>query len=235
MMRSFTVGQIQGIDVKVHPTFALVLVWVIWEWGNRSGGVPTILFGLVLVGLVFACVLLHEVGHAAMAQHFGIKVHDITLVPIGGIARIEQNPSTGSSEILIALAGPAVNVAIAVALAPVLVLIGLVQGADTFGTYLTEPSVAAPGGLILYLFATNIMLVLFNLLPAFPLDGGRVFRAALLSRFDRAPRDIDRCGRGADLGRCIGAGGRLAQGFRPTGDRAVRLRRRMGGKSCRAG
>ncbi len=186
MMRSFTVGQIQGIDVKVHPTFALVLVWVIWEWGNRSGGIPTILFGLVLVGLVFACVLMHEVGHAAMAQHFGIKVHDITLVPIGGIARIEQNPSTGSSEILIALAGPAVNVAIAVALAPVLVLIGLVQGADTFGTYLTEPSVAAPGGLILYLFATNIMLVLFNLLPAFPLDGGRVFRAALLSRFDRA-------------------------------------------------
>ncbi len=186
MMRSFTVGQIQGIDVKVHPTFALVLVWVIWAWGNRSGGVATILFGLVLVGLVFACVLLHEFGHAAMAQHFGIKVHDITLVPIGGIARIEHNPSTSSSEILIALAGPAVNVAIAAALAPVLVLIGLVQGVDTFGTYLEEPSVAAPGGLILYLFATNLMLVLFNLLPAFPLDGGRVFRAALLGRFDRA-------------------------------------------------
>ena len=121
-----------------------------------------------------------------MAQHFGIKVHDITLVPIGGIARIEQNPTTGSSEILIALAGPAVNVGIAAALAPILVLIGLVQGADTFGTYLEEPSVTAPGGLILYLFATNIVLVLFNLLPAFPLDGGRVFRAALLSRFDRA-------------------------------------------------
>ncbi len=185
MMRSFTVGQIQGIDVKVHPTFALVLLWVVYEWGGRSGGLGTIAFGLVLVSLVFACVVLHELGHAVMAQHFGIRVHDITLVPIGGIARIEQNPTTRSSEILIALAGPAVNIAIAVALAPIVILVGVVRGFDSFGPYLNDPTIAAPGGLLLYLVATNIMLVLFNLLPAFPLDGGRVLRASLLRYADR--------------------------------------------------
>ncbi|MBA3527931.1 MAG: peptidase M50 [Propionibacteriaceae bacterium] len=129
--------------------------------------------------------MLHEFGHAVMAQHFGIRVHDITLVPIGGIARIEENPSTARSEILIALAGPAVNVVIAVTLAPVLILLGLIQGFGSFGAYLSDPSITAPGGLLLYLVVTNIMLVLFNLLPAFPLDGGRVLRASLLRHADR--------------------------------------------------
>lgn len=185
MMRSYTVGQIHGIDVKVHPTFALVLLWVVYEWGGRSGGLGTIAFGLILVALVFGCVVLHELGHAVMAQHFGIRVHDITLVPIGGVARIEQNPTSSSSEILIALAGPAVNIAIAVALAPAVILVGLVRGFASFGSYLSEPTIAAPGGLLLYLVATNVMLVLFNLLPAFPLDGGRVLRASLLRYVDR--------------------------------------------------
>lgn len=184
-MRSFTVGQIQGIDVKVHPTFAFVPLWVIYEWGGREGGLAAVAFGLVLVGLIFGCVVLHELGHAVMAQHFGIRVHDITLVPIGGVARIEQNPTTRASEILIALAGPAVNVAIAIALLPLLVLLWVVRGVDSLGEYLTEPTITAPGGLLFYLLATNLMLVLFNLLPAFPLDGGRVLRASLLTFTDR--------------------------------------------------
>ncbi len=185
MMRSFTIGQIHGVDVKVHPTFALVLLWVVYEWGGRSGGFAAVVFGLVLVGLVFGCVVLHELGHAIMAQHFGIRVHDITLVPIGGVARIEQNPTTPASEILIALAGPAVNVAIAMALLPIIALLGVARGFDSFGVYLTDPTIAAPAGLLIYLLATNVMLVLFNLLPAFPLDGGRVLRASLLRYTDR--------------------------------------------------
>jgi len=185
MMRSLTVGQIHGIDVKVHPTFGLVLLWVVYEWGGKTGGLGAVAFGLVLMTLVFACVVLHELGHAVMAQHFNIRVHDITLVPIGGVARIEQNPTVPASEILIAVAGPAVNVAIAVALAPVVILVGLVGGFDVLGTYLVEPTLAAPAGLLIYLLAMNIMLVLFNLLPAFPLDGGRVLRATLLRYTDR--------------------------------------------------
>lgn len=184
-MRSFNVGQIHGIDLKVHPTFALVLVWVIYEWGGRSGGLGALAFGLVLVGLVFACVVLHELGHAVMAQHYGVRVHDITLVPIGGVARIEQVPSRPLSEVLIAVAGPAVNVAIAVMLAPFVVLLGLFRGFDAIGEYLSEPTITAPGGLLVYLLATNVMLVLFNLLPAFPLDGGRVLRAGLSHYLDR--------------------------------------------------
>lgn len=185
MMRSFTIGQIQGIDVKVHPTFALVLLWVVYEWGGSSGGLAAVAFGLVLVVLVFGCVVLHELGHAVMAMHFGIRVHDITLVPIGGVARIEHNPTTRSSEILIALAGPAVNVAITMALLPLIILLGVTRGFDSFGVYFTDPTILAPGGLLIYLLGTNIMLVLFNLLPAFPLDGGRVLRASMLGYVDR--------------------------------------------------
>ncbi len=184
-MRSFTIGQIQGIDVKVHPTFALVLLWVVYEWGGQSGGVAAVAFGLVLVALVFGCVVLHELGHAVMAMHFGIRVHDITLVPIGGVARIEHNPTTRSSEILIALAGPAVNVAITMALLPLIMLVGVSRGFDSFGVYFTDPTITAPGGLLIYLLGTNILLVLFNLLPAFPLDGGRVLRASMLGYTDR--------------------------------------------------
>jgi Zn-dependent protease len=178
ILRSFNVGRIRGIDIKVHPTFALVFAWVLFQWGG-VGGLEAILFGFVLMGLVFGCVVLHELGHAVMAQHFGVRVFDITLLPIGGVARVEMVPARPAAEVQIALAGPAVNVAIAVALLPPLLLLGVVRGFDVFADYLEAPTILAPGGLLLYLVLTNVLLVVFNLLPAFPMDGGRLLRAGL--------------------------------------------------------
>jgi Zn-dependent protease len=179
-MRSLTLGRIRGIDVKVHPTFGLIALWIIYHWGIvEGGGLPSILYGTVLLACVFSFVLLHELGHSFMAQHYGIRVQDITLVPFGGIARLEQLPSRPRSEALIAIAGPAVNVAIAVAMLPLLVFVGVLQGFNSVGDYFADLDSIAPGGLLVYLFLTNIMIVLFNLLPAFPMDGGRLVRAGL--------------------------------------------------------
>ena len=186
MVRSLTLGRVRGIEVKLHPTFGLVALWVFFGWGN-AGGVGAVLFGLLLVGLIFGCVLLHELGHSFMAQHYGIRVHDVTLSVIGGVARIEHFPTRPGTEVLIALAGPAMNVAVAVALVPVVLLYGLVQGFDSAGDYLRRISEldASPGGLLLGLVYANVLIVLFNLLPAFPMDGGRVLRAGLSSLVGR--------------------------------------------------
>lgn len=189
MGRSLTVGRIQDIDVKVHPTFGLVVLWVFFDVGSGgigfAGGPSTLLFGAVLVALVFGCVLLHELGHSFMAKQFGIRVHDVTLSIIGGVARIEQVPSRPAAEVLIALAGPAMNVAILVALFPILLLYGLIQGFDSPFDYLQRMLETSPGGLLIALFWANALLVVFNLLPAFPMDGGRILRATLASMIGR--------------------------------------------------
>ena len=183
MLRSLTIGRIHDIDVKVHPTFGLVVLWVFFDFGATgvgvAGGPRAVLFGLVLVALVFACVLLHELGHSFMAMHYGIRVHDVTLSVIGGVARIEHVPSRPRAEVLIAVAGPAINLAILVALLPLLLLYGLVQGFDSPLDYLERLMQTSPGGLLIALFWANALLVFFNLLPAFPMDGGRVLRAGL--------------------------------------------------------
>jgi len=187
MVRSRTIGRIHGIEINIHPTFALVFLWVFFQWGRgSSGGLLPMLFGVALLGLVFACVVLHELGHSFMALQHGIRVHDITLWPMGGVARIEQVPARPRAEVLIALAGPAVNVAIAVALLPPLALFGVVSGFHSPGDYLlyvTEH--ISPGALLVYLFFVNVLLLLFNLLPAFPMDGGRILRALLTTMIGR--------------------------------------------------
>jgi len=178
--KAFVIGHVRGIEIKVHPTFLLVLPWTIFNWGYvGDGGLIGVGFGLILMTLLFAFVVLHELGHSFVALYYGIGVRDITLLPIGGVARIEQIPAEPRREIAIAAAGPAVNLAIAALFAPPTVLIAAANGVthpvELLG-YLTEVS---PTGFILYLFFTNIMLVLFNLLPAFPMDGGRILRAFL--------------------------------------------------------
>jgi Zn-dependent protease len=180
MMRSWTLGRIWGIDIRVHPSFALVLVWAAFHWGlGDNGGFEAIIYGLILVGFVFLCVVLHELGHSIMAMQYGVRVQDITLLPIGGVARLENATLLPRHEVLIALAGPAVNVAILVALFPLMLLFGVLSGNNSLIDYLNYLDDVAPGGLLVYLFFTNIMLVAFNLLPAFPMDGGRVLRAGL--------------------------------------------------------
>lgn len=182
MVQSLRLGRIREVEVKLHPTFGLVVLYVIFNWGSGSAGLDSaaaIFYGLLLVGLVFVCVLLHELGHSFMAMHYGIRVHDVTLSVIGGVARIEHFPARPGTEILIALAGPAVNVAIMVALAPLVLLYGVIQGLSSPWQYLERLFDVSAGGLLLAVFYANAMIVLFNLLPAFPMDGGRILRAGL--------------------------------------------------------
>jgi Zn-dependent protease len=155
MRMSWKLGRIAGIDVYVHSTFLLLLLFT----GVMTGG--------PLLVLVFSCVLLHELGHALMARRFGIETADITLYPIGGVARLNRIPKAPGAEFLIALAGPAVNFAI------VLALLAFEIASYSFGI----PPLL--GGLMAWLMIVNLTLGLFNLIPAFPMDGGRVLRAAL--------------------------------------------------------
>ena len=180
MFRSILLGRIRGIDVNVHPTFGLVFVWVLIEWGlSKHGGLVPFLLGCLFVVLIFVSVLIHELGHCAMAVQFKNRVLDITLWPFGGVARIEQMPSEPKSEILISLAGPAMTLAIVVALLPPVLLVGVLGGASRVLPDATFFDRITLLNLLIYLAAMNVFLLIFNLLPAFPMDCGRVLRAAL--------------------------------------------------------
>lgn len=175
-------GSTNGIPIRVHPTFALVLLWVVYEWGIRArGGVNGAAFGLIIVLVVFCCVLLHELAHAVAALRYGVHVEDITLLPIGGVARFEYTPLTPRAETVIALAGPATNIAIALALTPFILMISAIRAVSDPIDILLISSELSPAGFILQLWLANILLAIFNLLPAFPMDGGRVLRAFLAS------------------------------------------------------
>jgi Zn-dependent protease len=154
-----------GIPIYLHVTF-LLLLGVFFLGSLLSAGVGAAVGTLVLISSVFGLVVLHELGHAMAARAFGIRTRDVTLLPIGGVARLERMPEEPRQEFWIALAGPAVNVAIA----------GLL------GIWLFVTAGSVGGGFAARLMSINLALVLFNLLPAFPMDGGRVLRAALARR-----------------------------------------------------
>lgn len=179
MGKSFRLTRIRNIDVKVHPTFLLALLWAIYYWGFAAGhGAKGVLFGLFVLTAAFVSVVGHELAHGFVAMRLGLKVHDITLLPIGGVARIEYVSLTPRQEIAIALAGPFLNLMVAGLLTPV--LIGVLIGRDfgSFGDTILVLQETGFSALIVYLWLVNFMLALFNLLPAFPMDGGRVMRAA---------------------------------------------------------
>ncbi len=157
MRMSWKIGRIAGIDLFLHPTFLLILL------PGVAGGLSPFL----LVAL-FGCVVLHELGHALMARRFGIETLDITLYPIGGVARLQRMPRAPGAELLIALAGPAVNFAIVAGL----------LGLELLGIGGME-SDSSLGGFLASLMLVNLILGVFNLSPAFPMDGGRVLRALL--------------------------------------------------------
>jgi Zn-dependent protease len=172
MQLSWKLGRFAGIDVFVHSTFLLLLFYFAAMAGDH------LVSTLVSVLAVFGCVLLHEFGHALMARRFGIETEDITLYPIGGVARLRRLPRAPGAELLIALAGPAVNFAI-VATVMILGLLGLDQvlvdtGFGFFAAFLEQ------------LVFINLILGVFNLIPAFPMDGGRVLRALLSGWLGRA-------------------------------------------------
>ncbi len=181
MTWSFQLARIAGIDVRVHFTFFLLLAWFGFIYYS-SGGLSALVIGLSFIILLFVCVVLHEFGHALAARAYGINTPDITLLPIGGVARLERMPDNPWQELVVALAGPAVNVVIAFAL--FLVLGRFVEAEDM------EELASGRGNLLVKLLVINVVLVIFNLLPAFPMDGGRVLRALLATRlkYDRATR-----------------------------------------------
>ena len=176
MKTSFRVARIAGIDINVHVTFGLILLFGAIQWGTPYGPRGA-LFGALLMVVLFTCVVLHELGHSLVAKAFGIPVRDITLLPIGGVARMERNPEKPFHELLIAAAGPLVNVLLA------LVLFATTDvGATLASTPAPDLAKQMTPGLptaLLWLFLSNVFLAAFNLIPAFPMDGGRMLRAIL--------------------------------------------------------
>jgi stage IV sporulation protein FB len=173
MLWSINIGSIAGTTIRVHVTFVLFLAWIaIANW--VSGGPQAAWYSLAFMILLFACVVAHEFGHIFVARYFGVATPTVTLLPIGGVAQLERIPEKPSEEFLVAIAGPLVNVAIALVLIVV------------FGATLDANSLAGVDkgtvSMLDRLAAVNLFLVVFNLIPAFPMDGGRVLRALLASR-----------------------------------------------------
>ena len=176
MRWSWKLGTFAGIDVYLHATFLLLLGWVAlshWVVGRTLGHVA---HGVAFILALFLCVVLHEYGHALTARRYGIRTRDITLLPIGGLARLERMPEDPRQEIWVALGGPAVNVLIAAALFAWLVATGTFEPLEGLSV--------AGGSFLERLMVVNVSLVLFNLIPAFPMDGGRVLRALLATRME---------------------------------------------------
>lgn len=175
---SFQIARIRGISIKVHISFFLILILGAVQWGGMTGTIGGALYGVVLMILLFTCVTLHELGHSLVAVHFGIPVREITLLPLGGVSLITKNPDKPIQEMLIAIAGPLVNVVIAAILFVALGGFGGVDLLNGRGLLLNmgKPSLTS---MLLWLLAANVSLVVFNLIPAFPLDGGRFMRALL--------------------------------------------------------
>ena len=171
-----------GIDVKVHWSFVLVLAFGAFLYGSGPAGwLLGGLYGVLTMLLLFASVTLHEYGHALTARRFGVSTRSILLLPIGGVANLERIPEKPAQEIVIVAAGPLVNLALALLLAPFVLLVNGGSAGGVFSLNATGANIQSPGllNLLVFLVSTNLLLALFNLLPAFPLDGGRLLRALL--------------------------------------------------------
>jgi Zn-dependent protease len=173
MRWSIPIGRVFGITLRLHVTFLLLLAWVAYE-AFGVGGVSAARWELARVCLVFACIALHELGHSVVAQQLDVEVKSITLLPIGGVAALRRIPENPWQEIAITLAGPMVNAAIAVVLFP---FAGMPSLQELVTALVTIPH--SLGGLTRALVGTNIALFVFNFIPAFPMDGGRLLRATL--------------------------------------------------------
>ncbi|SIR33460.1 site-2 protease family protein [Maribacter ulvicola] len=179
----FKIGSVSGIKIQIHWTFTLLLIWVAFLEIQKGSGLHRILLNEALIVVLFLCVVLHELGHALTAKKFGVETKNILLLPIGGVATLEKMPEKPIQELLIALAGPLVNVAIAM----LLFLFVPVKSYFNFDAIVLEEILyeTTLQNFLFYLFVANVMLVLFNLIPAFPMDGGRVLRALLSFRLGR--------------------------------------------------
>jgi stage IV sporulation protein FB len=187
-MRSIKLLTVRGIEIKMHITFPLILIWAAIQFGflNQSGfSVSGAAFGVVVTLLLFVCVVIHELSHSLTAIRMGYPVKDIVLMPLGGVSEMEQMPERPWEEFLMAVAGPASNVVIA----GLLILLTLplpVSLSDGLRKLALNPAGLGWSDLLPYLILTNIGLAVFNLIPAFPMDGGRVLRALLATVMPQA-------------------------------------------------
>jgi Zn-dependent protease/CBS domain-containing protein len=175
---AFKLGRVAGIDLKVHWTFLLLLAYFAFAGYQGSGSVTNALVTALVIVALFVCVVLHEYGHSLVAQRLGIEIQDITVLPIGGVARLKSLPEKPWDEVKIAIAGPLVNVV----LAPIFFAIALLLGASPLDIANILQGGNSLGQIFAYLGFINVALVVFNLIPAFPLDGGRVLRGLLATR-----------------------------------------------------
>jgi stage IV sporulation protein FB len=173
MRWSYTIGRFAGTEVKVHVTFILLVVWLAYFQYRQAGTAAAVEYTIFFL-LFFLCIVLHEFGHITMARRFGVRTPDVILLPIGGVARLERIPEEPRQELLIALAGPAVTLAIIVLL--------FLAAVGTGQNVLVSDPLGGNVSLVVQLLVSNALVLVFNLFPAFPLDGGRVLRAVLARR-----------------------------------------------------
>lgn len=174
VLSAWKIGRIAGIELRVHWTFLILFAWIGLIHALHGNSLETTLFGLGSLLALFGCVVLHELGHALAAQSYGIQTRDITLLPIGGLARLEHLPRDPKQELWVAVAGPLVNVVIAAG------LFGIVAWLDHIEPVVPASLITATvPGFLVNLMWLNVMLAAFNMVPAFPMDGGRVLRALL--------------------------------------------------------
>jgi Zn-dependent protease len=178
MKGAFRIGSYRNIGVYIHWTFLLLLLWVGGSSFFDGSSVNAIFEEIGFMLMVFLCVLLHEFGHALSAARYGIPTKDITLLPIGGLARLEKIPERPWHELVVAIAGPAVNVGIIIVLGALMYFgKGLPLGMDILSL--------ESNSLLVNLLLVNISLVVFNLIPAFPMDGGRILRSLLAMKLSK--------------------------------------------------
>ncbi|HMP98383.1 MAG TPA: site-2 protease family protein [Cyclobacteriaceae bacterium] len=179
MKYSLSLGRLAGISIFVHWTFLILIGWIVYINLRQGHDVIDVIWSILFVLTLFACVTFHELGHALAARRYNIKTRNITLLPIGGLAQLEAIPEKPKEELVVALAGPLVNIVIAFLLYPFVVL----------GPEITEEldiTKLSHHNFLASLMIVNVWLAVFNMIPAFPMDGGRVLRALLSFKFERA-------------------------------------------------
>jgi Zn-dependent protease/CBS domain-containing protein len=212
MGTAFKLFTISGIAIRMHITFPLILIWAAIQFGYLAGtGWVGAWFGVIVVTLLFVIVTLHELGHSYAALFYGVPVKQIVLLPIGGVAQLKEIPENPVKEFVIAIAGPAVNFALAV-------MLGLIAWA--FNIAILNPIEVLEGlqritftQIFTYVFIYNIFLAVFNLLPAFPMDGGRILRALLATRLEYSRATAISASVGRGMAWLLGLYGFLGGGF----------------------